>query len=63
VKVRIDTDACTGLGVCVGIRPDIFEVGDDRIVHLLTCGFSEADRRDLEDAVYECPTQALELEG
>jgi ferredoxin len=32
-------------------------------VHLLTAAFTEADRPDLEDAVYDCPTQALELEG
>jgi ferredoxin len=63
LTVHIDTGACTGLGVCVAIRPDIFEVGDDRIVHLLTAAFTEADRPDLEDAVYDCPTQALELEG
>jgi ferredoxin len=63
MKTHIDTDACTGHGVCEGIRPDIFEVGDDGIVHLLTEEFTEADRQDLEDAVYQCPAQALRLEG
>ncbi len=63
MKMHIYTDLCTGHGVCEVIRPDIFEVGDDGIVHLLTEDFTEADRRDLEDAVCQCPTQALRLEG
>lgn len=67
MKVQIDADLCTGQSVCEGIRPDIFEVGDDGIVHLVTEEFTEefteADREDLVDAVYQCPTQALRLEG
>lgn len=59
----IDTNVCTGHGVCEGIRPDLFEVGDDGIVHLLSEEFTEEDRQDLEDAVVQCPTQALTLEG
>ncbi len=62
MKIHIDTAACTGLYVCEGIRPDIFEVRTDGVVHLLTDEFSESDRRDLEEAVYQCPTQALRLE-
>lgn len=63
MKMHIDTDVCTGHGVCEGIRPDIFEVGDDGIAHLLDEEFTEGDRQDLEDAVDQCPTQALRLEG
>jgi ferredoxin len=42
MKMHIDTDVCTGHGVCEGIRPDIFEVGDDGTVHLVTEDFTEA---------------------
>jgi ferredoxin len=63
MKMHIDTNACTGHGVCESIRPDIFEVGSDNIAYLLTTEFAESDRPDLEDAVYRCPTQALRLEG
>lgn len=62
MKIIIDTGVCTGHGVCEGIREDIFEVGDDGIVHLRTTEFTEDDRDDLEDAVDQCPTQALRLE-
>lgn len=62
MKMHIDTDLCIGHGACEAIRPDIFEVGDDGIVRLLTEDFTEADRQDLEDAVCHCPTQVLRLE-
>lgn len=61
--MHVDTDYCDGYAVCEGIRSDIFEVGDDGVAHLLRGDFVEADRQDLEDAVHQCPTQALRLEG
>jgi ferredoxin len=63
VKVEIDLALCTGHGVCEGIRPDIFEVIDGGSVRLLTDDFTEVDRQDLDDAVYQCPTQAIRLDG
>jgi ferredoxin len=61
MKITIG-EMCTGHGVCEGIRPDIFEVGDDGQAHLLTEDFTDADREDLEYAVEQCPTQALRLQ-
>jgi ferredoxin len=63
MQIHIDTDRCTGHGVCESLVPEVFEVGDDDVVHLLTDVFTEAQRGDLESAVAECPTQALRLEG
>jgi ferredoxin len=63
MKINVDTDRCTGHGVCESLAPEIFEVGDDGIVHLLTVELSEDQRPSLESAVAECPTQALSLEG
>jgi ferredoxin len=62
MKILVDTDRCTGHGVCESLVPEVFEVGDDGVVHLLTEDFSEDQRIDLESAVAECPTQALRLE-
>ncbi|AEF39473.1 ferredoxin [Hoyosella subflava] len=63
MKIQVDTNACVGTGFCEAIRSDIFEVGDDGVVTLLTEEFTEADRADLEDAVAQCPMGALYLEG
>jgi ferredoxin len=63
MRITVDTDRCTGHGVCESIRDDVFEVGDDGMVHLLITDLSEDMRPQLEEAVAECPTQALSLEG
>jgi ferredoxin len=63
MKINVDTDRCTGHGVCESLAPEVFEVGDDGIVHLLTEDLAEDQRATLESAVAECPTQALSLEG
>jgi ferredoxin len=62
MKIGVDADRCTGHGVCESIRDDVFEVGDDGMVHLLMEDLSESMRPQLESAVAECPTQALSLE-
>lgn len=61
MKITIG-ESCSGHGVCEGIRPDLFEVGDDGFAHLLTETFTEQDRDDIDYAVSQCPTQALKLE-
>jgi ferredoxin len=62
MKINVDTDRCTGHGVCESLVPEVFEVGEDGVVHLLTDDLSAISRADLESAVAECPTQALRLE-
>jgi ferredoxin len=63
MRLHIDTDRCTGSGVCESIAPEVFEVGDDGFVHLLTEDLPADMRDDLQDACDRCPTQALSLEG
>jgi ferredoxin len=63
VKINVDTDKCTGHGVCESLASEVFEVGDDGIVHLLMTEPPEILRAALESAVAECPTQSLRLEG
>jgi ferredoxin len=62
MKMHIDTDRCAGHAVCEGIRPDVFQVGADGVAQLVAEELTPADRKDLEDAEYQCPTQALRLE-
>lgn len=40
MKMHIDQDGCDAYAVCEGIRPDMFEVGDDGVVYLLTADSS-----------------------
>jgi ferredoxin len=63
MRITVDTDVCTGHGICESLAPEVFEVGADGIVHLLSDNLPEQLRPTLEAAVAECPTQALALEG
>jgi ferredoxin len=63
MRIKVDTDRCTGHGVCESIADDIFEVGDDGMVHLLVEEVGEPRRSDVDEAIAECPTQALSVEG
>jgi ferredoxin len=63
VKIIVDTERCTGHGVCESLASEVFEVGDDGVVHLLMSDPPEILRAALETAVAECPTQSLRLEG
>lgn len=63
MKIHVDTDRCTGHGVCESIADDIFEVGDDGIVHLLIEDVPDSRRDKVDEAIAECPTQALSIDG
>lgn len=63
MRINVDTDRCTGHGVCESIAADIFEVNDDGLVHLLVDSPAEHRRAEIEQAVAECPTQALSVAG
>jgi ferredoxin len=63
MKIHADTARCSGHGVCQLAAPEVFEVGDDSVVLLLTDRPREELRGAVEEAVAECPEQALRLEG
>ena len=62
MEVSVDRARCAGHGVCEALRPDIFELDDAGMVHVVGEP-QEGDRKDLEDAVHQCPEQALTLLG
>ncbi len=62
MRVVVDYDKCTGLGLCESIAPDFFEVQDDGSLELLQAEGDESRRSELEEAVRSCPTEALRLE-
>lgn len=63
MRIEIDRDRCTGLGVCEAEVPDLFEVGDDGLV---VC-HDQTPSDDLLVAVQAacdgCPTGALSISG
>jgi ferredoxin len=62
MRVVVDYEKCTGLGLCESIAPEFFEVQDDGLLLLLRAEGEDSERGQLEEAVRSCPTEALRLD-
>jgi ferredoxin len=62
MEVRVDPLACEANGVCEGLVPEVFELGDDDVLHVLRPDppAELADR--VRHAVRSCPKAALSME-
>ena len=62
MKAHVDHDTCIGCGLCPGIAPDVFDMKDDGLSHVIC----EEVPSDSEDAVKEaeesCPVDAMRVE-
>jgi ferredoxin len=63
MRVALDRDKCTGLGICESVAPDHFEIDDRGDLVLLREDIGPDEVSTLEDAVRSCPTGALQLSG
>ena len=54
-KVKVNADACGSCGLCVGVRPEVFEFDAD--------GHAKAVVDSIDDELgFECPFGAIEVE-
>jgi ferredoxin len=60
-RLSVDRGLCEGYANCVFQAPDVFDLGDDDIVTVLTEEVSADDRVRIEEAVESCPVAALTL--
>ncbi len=61
MKIMLDTERCTGLGICESLAPDYFEIADDGSLQLLRTDLLDCDLKTVQKAVDECPTGALRI--
>jgi ferredoxin len=61
VKVAVDFNRCTGLGICESLAPDLFEVNDEGELVLLKEDIADTELKGVEEAVAGCPTEALRI--
>jgi ferredoxin len=61
MKIEVDYDKCTGLGICESLAPDHFEVNESGDLILLKEDVSEDELQAIEEAISGCPTEALRL--
>jgi len=61
MRVEVDRDLCESNAVCVGIAPDIFDLGDDDLAHVLVDEVPQGRTDEVREAVGLCPKIALKL--
>jgi len=61
MKIQLDREKCTGLGICESLAPEVFEVNDEGDLVMLTDTVPDGMLDDVEAAIAGCPTEALRL--
>jgi ferredoxin len=62
MRVTVDRVACESNGICAGIAPAVFDLGDDDVLRVLDETPGEDARELVQEAVRNCPRQALSLD-
>jgi ferredoxin len=61
MKVELDVDKCIGSGSCEMLAPEVFEVREDGLAHVLDASpGSELDQK-VTAAEESCPTTAISV--
>ncbi|MGO8967000.1 ferredoxin [Mycobacterium sp.] len=60
-KIEVDWDLCEANGVCMGIIPEVFQLGDDDMLTVLQSDVTPENEDQVRDAVRQCPRQAISI--
>ena len=63
MKVVVDFDKCASNARCMKACPEVFEVREDGFLYILKEEPEEGLRTKVEQAMRDCPTQAITVEG
>lgn len=55
-KISIDDSLCTGCGLCASSCPEVFEVGDDNLAHVISDKCGSCDSKEVAE---QCPVSAI----
>ena len=61
MRVVVDRELCESNGVCAGLVPEVFELGDDDRLRVSPEPLTASVLARVEHAVRRCPKQALSL--
>ncbi len=61
MRVVVDMNQCEANGLCMGIAPEVFDLTDDDELVILDEHPDESLRARVEEAVRQCPKQAISL--
>ncbi len=55
-KITIDDSLCTGCGLCASNCPEVFEIGDDNLAHVISDKCATCDMKEVAE---QCPVNAI----
>lgn len=61
MKITVDYDVCESNAVCMQFAPDVFDVGDDDLLHVATDEVAADQEAAVSEAARRCPRQAITL--
>ncbi len=61
MRIEVDWDLCESNAVCMGIAPDVFELGDDDMLSVLEPQVTPENEALVREAVRQCPRQAISI--
>ncbi len=61
MRVEVDLGLCEANGICMGINPEVFDLGDDDVLRILKPEITPETEKDVREAVRQCPRQALSI--
>jgi ferredoxin len=61
MKIDVDWGLCESNGVCMGIIPEVFQLDDEDMLHVLQPEVTPENEEQVRDAVRQCPRQAISI--
>jgi ferredoxin len=61
MRIEVDWDLCESNGVCMGIIPEVFQLGEDDMLTVLQPEVTPENEALVLEAVRQCPRQAISL--
>jgi ferredoxin len=61
MKIEVDWGLCESNGVCMGVIPEVFQLGDDDMLTVLQPEVTPENEALVLEAVRQCPRQAISI--
>ena len=62
MTAHVDHDTCIGCGVCPSVCPEVFEMRDDGLSHVIVDTVPDGSEDAAKDAEESCPVDAITVE-
>ena len=61
MRIDVDWELCESNAVCMAILPEVFQVGDDDMLTVLSPEVTPENEHQVREAVRQCPRQAISI--